>query len=295
MCYKRKIFIKSLILFFIFSATSIAKEVPDHSETNYNTDFCASDGSKFDHVMIVIDLTSKLDSAQINYIKKKVFSSNFYKSYAPMTKFSYFLINQTHPSSQKLVFSKCRPKTGDKKSKFESDSATWSESKKYLEEAYVRFLSGAFTASNSIFKDVVKSQRSLIYESLITILDDISLDFTSESNYDNRKLIIISDFMQHSDRLSFYKVCTTSSAYGGKPDSCPSFSKLKRYEPSFWDYISDTTPREKDLDLELIFLNFVYAQEQKASLAKSLISLWENYFKHFGFKTPEVTRMVDIK
>ena len=48
MCYKRKIFIKSLILFFIFSASSIAKEVPDHSETNFNTDFCASDGSKFD-------------------------------------------------------------------------------------------------------------------------------------------------------------------------------------------------------------------------------------------------------
>ena len=64
-------------------------------------------------IIVVIDLTTNLDDARIEFIKDQVFSKEFYMKYEPFTKFSYFLVNHNEPSKQKFLFSKCRPKTGD--------------------------------------------------------------------------------------------------------------------------------------------------------------------------------------
>ena len=48
----------------------------------------------------------------------------------------------------------------------------------------------------------MKSNYSLIYKTVVSIFKILKFDF--EKNYQKRNLVIVSDMMQHSDRMSSY-------------------------------------------------------------------------------------------
>ena len=95
-------------------------------------------------------------------------------------------------------------------------------------------------------------------------------DFSEKTG--KRKLVIVSDMLQNSERLSFYKSCNSSSIDA----KCPSFQKFME-NLSDKDYLMATAPKGKGVDLEMIYLNNRY--ETKKELDISLVKLWENYFK----------------
>ena len=272
--------------------------------------FCdKKDDRIYGHTVVVLDLTSKLKQAQIDYIGQIVFSEQFYTSYRPFTKFSYILINKNSPQSQQYVFSKCRPKTGTEtefknpkdnsffrkvfKNSADSSSAdmpTSNESRTYVEKWWDKFIDHSKNAFKTVFKDkeIAESEKSLIYETIISIFRMPKLDFTS--NYPERTLIIVSDMMQHSERISFYDFCKTKGA--SKPNLCPKLDQLLS-NSSTKEYIKATSPNDKNnVNIKIIFLNNRY--ETNRSLDTSLINLWIEYFEREGFKTPEVERQLDI-
>ena len=86
-----KFFLPSLLALFL-SGTILAKDYPNIPKDLNMKTYCDKSGGKYGHVIVVIDLTSDLQKAQIDFIKDQVFSKEFYTNYYPFTKFSYFLI-----------------------------------------------------------------------------------------------------------------------------------------------------------------------------------------------------------
>lgn len=281
----KNIILISIILILLLNTKSIAKNfpnIPKQIDVKGQT-FCDKDGRKFGHAIILLDVTSELGAAQINFVKNTVFSKDFYLGFDPFTKFSYLMINNKSVQTQEFVFSKCRPKSGED-SKLEKNSLN--ENKKYLERYYNDFLSDALLTSDKYLKNKLVSETSLIYETVAYIFQNPKFDFSEKVG--RRDLIIVSDMMQNSERINFYKACN----YKSPNAQCPSFSNFMK-NLSDKDYLIATAPKGKDVNLKIIYLNNRY--ETNKEIDKSLIELWKNYFIDRGFQNVEIIRFLDIR
>lgn len=284
-----KIFKIFLWTVFVVVLSGCFNDKPDKypSIKELNEQFCAKDGRRYEHTVVILDLTSELKQAQVDYIKEMVFSEGFFKKYQPFTKFSYILINQRTPQSQQPLFSKCRPKTGVKTEFGSFDLPTNKESPLYVKKKWKRFILESEEISQSVFEKSQRSNYSLIYETVVSVFKTPKFDF--ENDYQKRNLIIVSDMMQHSNRISFYNFCRTKSSK--KPDLCPAFDQLMS-NSSTKNYINSTSPSNENVDIKIIFLNNRY--ETNRNLAPSLIGLWIEYFERAGFKPPKIEYQLDI-
>lgn len=276
---------KFFFLIFINSSHLIAKDFPTiPGEIDIlNKTYCAK-GGKFGHVVILLDTTSKLEKSQINFIRDQVFSSEFYLSREPFTKFSYLLINDKATQEQEYIFSKCRPKSGVGPSKLELPS--FKENKKVLMKFFDDFNKDALKTQEQVFKSNTVSNSSLIFETIAYLFQNPKRDFLEIAG--KRELIIVSDMMQHSDRISFYKACNAVSSLA----KCPSFQSFMQ-NLSIGDKNYLAANKGQGINIRLIYLNNVY--EKNREIDTSLISLWENYFNDRGFGKIEIIRQLDIK
>ena len=102
-----------------------------------------------------------------------------------------------------------RPKSGDKRFS-KKDAASFSENPKVLKKFSGEFFLQADKLGNSIFQNKVNSKYSFIYETVAGIFQNPKSDFQS-SKHRRKDLIIVSDMMQNSERLSFYAACNAQS------------------------------------------------------------------------------------
>tara|TARA_B100001287_G_C22549980_1_gene466374 strand:- start:33 stop:899 length:867 start_codon:yes stop_codon:yes gene_type:complete len=281
---KNIILIKFLIILLFSTTNSFAGKYPNIPKGIDQKTYCDDKGGKYGHVIIVMDLTTDLDKARIEFIKDQVFSKEFYLNYKPFTKFSYFLIDHNEPTKQKFLFSKCRPKTGNVNfSKLEK--ASLFENRKVLEKYGDKFFKEGEEIHQLIFQNTKESDFSYIYESIAYIFQNPKSDF--DPNHSHRELILVSDLMQNTKRLSFYKACNASS----KNALCPSFDDFMN-NLSDKDYLIATSPNGQNINLKIVYLN--NRCETNKSLDKSLKLLWENYFKSRNFNFLTTTHQTDI-
>ena len=291
----------SLFLYFTLISPVFSQELPIIPSGISNDSYCARDGSKFGHTVILIDVSSKLDQAQIDYIKGKVFTKNFYLSYPPYTKFSYLLINNNKkPQSQNYIFEKCRPKSGMKTKYGDNDINSDDENAIFVRKYFKRFVKDANQTADSLanFYDsnVPKDkQKSYIYETISAVFDMSKFDFQTGaySGYKSgtRDLIVISDMMQHTDRLSFYKACNPY-ILNNKASRCPTYKNLIK-KASTRDYVQKTSPKSPSSSIQLYFLT--HRNETTVELDTSLERLWRQYLSSVGFKNISFERQLDIQ
>ena len=279
---------KNLILisvFLLFSFVNSLNAGKPNIPKGINKDtFCDLEREKYGHVIILLDLTTDLDSARKEFIKDQVFSEEFYLKYDPFTKFSYFLINHKKYTENKFLFSKCRPKNGSSKSK--KEKATIFENSKVLSSYFKRFSLAADKKFEEIFSTNKDAPYSYIYETIAYIFQNPKSDFTSEQPY--RELIIVSDLMQNTTRLSFYNACNANSNQA----KCPTFSDFMK-NLSDKDYLLATSPNGKGINLQMIYLN--YRKETSKEIDVSLKNLWTNYFKRQKFNVKKIISQLDIE
>ncbi len=281
---KNIVLIKFLIIFLLSINPVYASKAPNIPKGIDNITYCDKKGGSFGHVIVVIDLTTNLDNARIEFIKDQVFSKEFYMNYDPFTKFSYFLVNHNEPTKQKFLFSKCRPKTGDSNLS-KQEKATLFENSKVLNSYSTRFFNEANQLHNNIFSVKKDSKYSYIYESIAYIFQNPKADFKANHSY--RELIIVSDLMQNTKRLSFYSACNANSNNA----LCPSFEDFMK-NLSDKDYLTATSPDGNNINLKMVYLN--NRCETNKSLDQSLKLLWENYFKSRDFNVLETIHQTDI-
>ena len=282
---KNIILINLFILFFLNISPSFAAKFPNIPKgiDVENGTFCDKKGRSYGHVIVVIDLTTKLDGARIEFIKDQVFSKEFYLNYDPFTKFSYFLIDHNEPTKQKFRFSKCRPKTGGKG----IEKATIFENTKVLESYSKEFFNGGNDLHKEIFSETKESEYSYIYETIAYIFQNPKSDF--KSNHPKRDFVIVSDLMQNTERLSFYELCNASSDTA----LCPTFDVfMDNLSDSDRDYILATSPNGENINLQMIYLN--NRCETNKALDVSLKVLWEGYFQSRNFNLLRTIHQTDI-
>ena len=278
------LFKKTLFIWLFLAVNAFAVDYPNIPK-ELDKNFCDKNGGRYGHVIIVIDLTSDLKTAQIDFIKDQVFSREFYMSYFPFTKFSYILVDDKKAQEQKLLFTSCRPKSGNKKIR-KQESTSWGENDKVVKAFSDSFFQRADKLSNSIFQNKIKSKESFIYETIAQIFQNPKSDFKS-SKHRRKDLIIVSDMMQNSDRISFYELCNAKS----NDAKCPSFDNFIN-NLSDKDYMTATGPNGNNINLKMIYLN--HRNETNKELDRSLKELWVEYFNSRNFKKVDVISQLDI-
>ena len=81
---KNIILIKFLIKLLLSTTNSFAGKYPNIPKGVNHKTYCDDKGGKYGHVIVVVDLTTRLDKARIEFIKDQVFSKEFYLKYIQM-------------------------------------------------------------------------------------------------------------------------------------------------------------------------------------------------------------------
>ena len=249
--------------------------------------------TKVGHTFFLVDFTSPLKKAQVDWITGRIFGNSLIKKIPPYHKISYIKIDDTEVQSQVIFFTKCRAKTGNK-SKFSGEKTNEKceghDRIVKLHDAFV-FLSSKFE-KEFMENYEQEAEKSLIFEYLFHVLREPVSDFTSE--YPVRELVIVSDLMQHGKRFSFYSHCKTNLALS-KPNKCKSFKKLLK-KTKVKDYIDTRKPNKdmlKNLKVTILYINHDY--ETRPGLSKSLLTLWKDLFAHIGIENYEIVKQLAIE
>ena len=247
--------------------------------------------SKLGHKFFLIDFTSPLAKAQIDWIDGRVFADSLVKTTPPYHKISYMKIDDTAPQSQVIAYSQCRMKTGNKSKFVGEETNSGCEGSKQINTAFQAWLMLNETFQKKFLSNYKQeANRSLIFEYLFHVLREQKTDFTSE--YPVRELVIVSDLMQHSKRFSFYSHCKTDLS--SVPNKCRSFKSLLK-KSKVKNYIDDRKPKKellKNLKITILYINHDY--ETRDGLSSSLVALWEDLFKHIGIENYEIVKQLDI-
>ena len=247
--------------------------------------------SKVGHKFILLDFTSPLAKAQIDWIEDRVFEKALVKTTPPYWKVSYMKIDNTAAQSQEIAYSQCRMKTGNKSNFVGEKTNSGCEGHKQILIAFKTWLTINTAFKNKFLKDYkTPSDHSLIFEYLFHILREPVVDFSID--YPERELVIVSDLMQHNkERFSFYRHCKINSTV---PNKCRSFEDLLKNSKTK-NYIDDRKPSKeslKNLKVTVLYINHSY--ETKVGLSSSLEELWVNLFKYLGIENYEIIKQVAI-
>ena len=305
MLNKFKVFLIGLTFYFLTTSIINAKNFP----TGYpecwkdsknpivlnpksSNQFCPLN-TKLGHKFFLVDFTSPLKLAQVDWIKGRIFGDTLIKTTPPYHKISYMKIDDTPPQSQVINYSKCRAKSGNK-SKFPGEETNnRCEGDKQIKEVFDawKILNTKFE-NNFIKANNIEGKQSLIFEYFFHVLREAKIDFTPD--YPERELIIVSDLMQYSKRFSFYNHCKTNLEIV-KPNKCKSFANLIKNK-KVKNYIDDRKPNKqtlKNLKVTVLYINHDY--ETRDGLSSSLVKLWEDLFNYIGVDNYEVIKQLDIQ
>ena len=298
-----KLFI-SLFVFLTWSLTLSAESLPEDFPKCYNSDVRQSDycplSAKLGHKIFLVDFTSRWEGPQIKWVKGRIFGDGLINDTPPYHKISYLKIDDVPPHSQEFVYSKCRFKKGTESQKYPGEKVNKKcEGTDVVKSIFKTWNKQIIEVENQFFPEKGDSKQSLIYEYIIHTLRETSSDFGSD--YKERELVIVSDLMQFSKRVNFFKHCK-STAMKLKPkkkqvaDKCGSFAQLLKKEKSFANYMKATKPTSemvKNLKVKVLFINHSY--EHGEDLYISLEKLWKDMFSFMGIDDVKIVPQIDYK
>ena len=298
-----KLFI-SLFVFLTWSLTLSAESLPEDFPKCYNSDVRQSDycplSAKLGHKIFLVDFTSRWEGPQIKWVKGRIFGDGLINDTPPYHKISYLKIDDVPPHSQEFVYSKCRFKKGTESQKYPGEKVNKKcEGTDVVKSIFKTWNKQIIEVENQFFPEKGDSKQSLIYEYIIHTLRETSSDFGSD--YKERELVIVSDLMQFSKRVNFFKHCK-SAAMKLKPkkkqvaDKCGSFAQLLKKEKSFANYMKATKPTSemvKNLKVKVLFINHSY--EHGEDLYISLEKLWKDMFSFMGIDDVKIVPQIDYK
>ena len=297
---------KLLILFFITVTWSLslnAASLPEGFPKCYNSDVKQSDycplSAKLGHKIYLVDFTSRWENPQVKWVKGRIFGDGLINDTPPYHKISYLKIDDIPPHSQEFIYSKCRFKKGTNSQKYPGEKVNKKcEGLDIVKNIFNTWNKQIKKVENNFFQENDDAKQSLIYEYIIHILRETSADFGND--YNERELIIVSDLMQYSERVNFFKHCK-SKAMKLKPkkkqkaDKCGSFEKLLKKEKSFANYINKTKPTAqmvKNLKVKVLFINHKYQNDK--DLYVTLEKLWIDMFNYIGINNVEIIPQLDF-
>lgn len=173
---------------------------------------CRSDGA-FDRHIIILDMTDNYNAIQVQQIKHII--KNIVDNLAVTEQLQLYFINNTLPSEMKAELSLCNPGDGAGKSEIYSNPKLFKKrwDKRFYTplKAKMKELSGDYTSTQSPILETIQA------------VNNIALPYVRDEERRYR-VTVISDMIQNSDELSFFK--TKASSLARFVDS-PAYSKTR--------------------------------------------------------------------
>ncbi len=162
---------------------------------------CRSDGV-FDRHIVILDMTDNYNSIQVQQIKHII--NNIVENLAVTEQLQLYFINNTIPSEMKAEFALCNPGDGAGKSEIYSNPKLFKKrwDKRFYRPlmAKMKDLSGDYTSTTSPILETLQA------------VNNIALPYVREGEH-RYKVTIISDMIQNSEELSFFKTKASSLAH----------------------------------------------------------------------------------
>lgn len=260
------------------SATERVAYKMDEINTMDGGDLCPKVASaKYHHHLILVDATMALSPSQIKLIENLVLPEKYLETLAPWDRVTVMRLMDVKPVQNKPLFSKCRPRSGDPTSIHKIDKHNkWRESESDVSSIYRKLFVGGI---NDVIKELADptlindSEDRLNGSPIMGQIKEISrlpdLDFTKESGYQSRKLTIVSDLAQNTERLPFYEYCSKT---------CPTWDSFKQMK-KFKRWAKKALPDfGENIEIELIYLNKNFDPD----INKNLLDFWRDFFKDAG-------------
>jgi len=254
--------------------------------------------AKLGHKIFLVDFTTTWEAPQVEWVKGRIFGNTMVGNTPPYHKISYLKIDDEPPHSQKFIYSKCRFKKGTESQKYPGEKVNKKcEGIDIVKNIFKTWSKQITDVEKIFFLENEETKQSLIYEYIIHILRETSSDFASD--YKERELVIVSDLMQFSERVNFFKHCKSASMKLKpkklqKADKCRDFASLLKNEKSFANYMKATKPTTemvKNLKVKILFLN--HSKEHGRDLYVTLEQLWKDLFAYMGIDNIEIIPQID--
>ena len=275
-------FLCQLVLTSAFAEVTPADERPfleilqgDHVVPDLSQGLCPKDRSmQYLHHLVLIDSTQDINAKQLAVIAELFLGKDMLKRMMPYDRLSIVRLRNIAPAANKAIFSKCRPRNGEADSPYKLDHHNWLyESQGQLQTIFKFFTDGVDEAIQDINPPrlpdgyPLKITGSPIMEQLKEISRKPIYKFDEYANYQQRKLTVVSDLLQNTERLPFYSWCMNSPR-----SKCPSYEDFKNllgFElPDFG----------QNIEVEIFYLNL----KHDPNLDLDVLEFWQGYFKDAG-------------
>lgn len=272
------------ILLISFSINAFADgerhESKEADEDSYGS-MCPEE--KYGHNVIIVDTTGPLTDAQYTYMMNMVFDERLLQSIPPYDRISVLNMTgiDTQASETDFIFSKCRPRSGNKESAHELDAATFFGAPKAVLQKQTRIFNKRLSDSLKSLRyeeiDGEKTDKRMgEYTQLIEQLKELSRlpNLMFDDSYEYRNLVIVSDLIQYSKRLNLYPSCRNNK-------QCITWNDFKnKSENKLW--IRGIMPKfGKDKpNVKIVYLN----SKNDPMLNIGLLEFWDGYFSDLGIE-----------
>ena len=255
----------------ILHAERVADSEADEDKFGNKHDWCAE--VNYGHSMIIVDTTEKFNENQFELLQNQILNNESIAKLPPYDRISILdLTGRNVTATQtKPIFSKCRPRNGQKSSQHNLDHPSfWAPKEKMQQKS--NFFNAGLAEARSHFSELddLSGDYSMIMELIKEISRVDELKFTDGSGYQNRKLIIFSDLIQNSMNLSIWTSCKKGKCITW--DSVKDKPKIKQLMPSFDD---GNKP-----EVFIYYLQCMYNR----NLDNGMIEFWDGYFKDAGLE-----------
>ena len=264
-----------IIIFFMVNIFAETSDIKIHIDDLDKDTLCPKPGTQHAndmHIVYLIDTTMELSEAQFDTIDRLLLSPEGLKDIKPYTRISIINLNgiDKQASQTDYLFSKCRPRNGEGPS--ELDKANWlTESSRLMKQMW----KNKFIPSYENAKKDLRDQPEGDFTQLIEIIYELSRmpHLAFRDNYSERKLVIVSDLIQHSPNggLSFVNSCV-------REKKCQSWEDIKSGD--YGTLMRAMLPRfgENPPTVQLLYLN----SNTDPNLNSGAFELWDAYFKDAG-------------
>ena len=275
--------IKFLYLLIISLSFNLYAEIERDEDRHADEDIYGSmcPKEKYGHRAIIIDTTGPLTDAQFTYMMNMVFDNSEIDGIPPYDRIS--LLNMAgldfQASETSYIFSKCRPRNGNKESIHKLDRPTFFG----VPTSVLRKNTGMFQARLKDSLDSLRyhevdgnkvEKKMGEYTQLIEQLKELSRlpNLKFDDSYKYRELIIVSDLVQYSKRLNLYPSCRNNK-------KCITWDEFKnKQENKLW--IKGIMPKfgKNSPTVKIIYLN----SKIDPMLNIGLLEFWDDYFSDLG-------------
>lgn len=248
-----------------FLTPSMALEIPMPSggTDRFSCDQSAASAA----TLILVDATDGLTDGQVAFIK-----DNFIKDLEWTEEDEAITFVALHDDPLQMMNSKsfCAPKPIS-----EINSVTDSVSQiKSKNRQFRRALNSGFDNLVKDFSDRKGADSTLLLEAIAEVYRNNRYNF---KNAKTKNLVLVSDLYQHSEIISFFKICKSKKTFASRPLTCPNFNETVGKYSRFANYISKAAPKMGESDSVT-----VYYMNVDGRVDRSAETWWTEYFAHTG-------------